>query len=409
MQANNHPLASLLAWAAASVTTSEAGLRAPFLVLGAAAAPALAWSLGGALGPATGRLAGGLAAVAPLHVVFAQQVRGYAGLLLAASLLAGLVPRVLGGHARRRDEAALAASAALGVWSHATLLVPLGLWLALALAAPRLGLAGLAGRAAALRALGGGLVGGLLLVAPIVDDLLKHGRRTLGAPPGPFDPGALGPRDLLDLLGGPGATDGPVSACLALVVVALGVLGAARGLRSAHRDARRAVACLLAPVLGALTLVALGAPAYPRLALFASPAALALAGLGARALPGDAVRPVVAAAVLASAWLVGALASVPLQDYRGAARVARELVGPAGRVIGAGVGGRLLRAYDPGAESDETWTRVDDVLEGRAAPVVVVVPFPAWTPEDVRGSLRARATPVLLAGRVSHVAVWVIR
>lgn len=404
-QANNHPLASLLAWAALHVATSEAGLRAPFLLLGAAAAPALGWSIARAFGPACGRLAGGLAALAPLHVAFAQQVRGYAGLLLAASLLAGQVPRLLAGRGTRRDEVAVAACGALGAWSHATLLVPLGGWIALALVAPRLGLATAAGRAAALRGLAGGGAGGLLLLAPVVDDLFKHARRTLGAPPGPFDPGPLGAAHLLDLLGGPEATSGAVGAGLALALVALAVVGVA----SRASEDRPGVASLCVPPAGALLLVALGAPGYPRLALFALPSALALAALGVRALPRARARAVVAGLLLAGAWVAGDLARAPLQDYRAAARVARAWAGPDGRVLGAGVGGALLRAYDPDAEADEGWSGVDEALARDDARVVVVVPFPAWTPPGLRARLEARGAPVLVPGRVSAVAVWAPR
>ncbi len=415
MQANNHPLASLLAWAAQRVATTEAGLRAPFLLLGALAAPALAWSVAQALEPATGRLAGGLAALAPLHVTYAQQVRGYAGLLLAASLLVGLVPRALGGRGGRRDALGIAACGALGVWSHATLLVPLAGWTALALAAPRLGLADPAGRRTALRGLLGGLAGGLVLMAPLVDDLLKHARRTLGRDAGRLEPGSLRVVDLLELPGGLAASARPPGAVLALALLALASVGALHRLLGRQRSSPAStptVACLLVPVAGALGLVVLGAPAYARLALFALPAVLALAAVGLRAVPSRPARVgLVACVLLASAWLVGERARAPLQDYRGAARVARELAGPGGRVIGAGVGGALVRAYDAAVRADEGdggWTLVDAALD-EDVPFVVVVPFPAWTPAALRARLDERSTPVLLPGDVTPVAVWATR
>lgn len=417
VQANNHPLASLLAWAAQRVATTEAGLRAPFLLLGAAAAPALAWAAGRALGTGAGRVAGGLAALAPLHVVFAQQVRGYAGLLLCASLLVGLVPRVVGGAGGRRAEAALAACVALGAWSHATLLLPVAGWTALALVAPRLGLATAAGRAAACRALLGGGLGGLLLLAPTVDDLFKHARRALhplAAAVDPQGPGRLLPHHLLDLAGGPGARADAVGLALAALLLGLAGLGAARALR-AGGDARRAAACSLVPLLAALSLVALGAPAYPRLALFALPSWLGLAALGVCEPGGRRTKlALVSVCLLGGAWRVGELARAPLQDYRGAARVARGLVGAAGRVVGAGAGGALLRAYDGDVEPDEAWSTVATALAGDAAPadgapLVVVVPFPAWTPPEVRARLEARGGVVLIGGRVSPIALWTLR
>lgn len=404
VEANNHPLASLLAWAAAPLATGEAGLRAPFLVLGALAVPALAWAVARQAGPLTGRLAGAFAALAPLHVAYAQQVRGYAPLLLLATLLLHLVPRALAGDARRRDEVALGACAALGVFSHATLLLPLAGWAALALVAPRLGLAPPAGRAAALRGLLSGALGGLVLMAPTVDDLWKHGRRALRpvdrALSGPFDPGRLSLQDLLDLPGGAGAAASLAGLVLALALLAL----AARG--AAARRASPALACWSVPPACALALVALGAPAFPRLALFAVPALLALAAAGARALPRRARAPVVVVCVALAALRVLGQAGDELQDCRGAVRLAREQVGPDGVVVGAGVGGSLLRVYDPSLVADEGWSLTPALVDEGPRPLAIVVAFPAWTPAALRDRLAQSDGPVLLPGRVTHVAVW---
>ena len=91
-----------------------------------------------------------------------------------------------------------------------------------------------------------------------------------------------------------------------------------------------------------------------------------------------------------------------VQDYRGAARVARELVGPGGLVVGAGPGGAFVRAYDPRALEAEGWSLPDE-----GGPLAVVVPFPAWTPAAQRARLEAGFGLVVLPGRVSPVAVWV--
>ncbi|MCO5166190.1 MAG: hypothetical protein M9894_07455 [Planctomycetes bacterium] len=405
VEANNHPLASLLAWAAGQLAADEAGLRAPFLVLGALAVPALAWAAARALGPAAGVAAGALAALAPAHVAYAQQVRGYAPLLLAATLLLHLVPRALRGDASRREEAALAACVALGLWAHATLLLPLAGWAALALAAPRLGLAPPAGRAAALRGVVAGALGGLLLLAPTVDDLWKHARRALRpvdrALAGPFDPGRLSPVDLLDVAGGDGAASSVAGALLALLVLLLALRGALARRRSP------AVVAWCVPPLMALLLVALGAPAFPRLALFALPALLALAAAGVVASPRRVTRAALVALVVALATLrASAQAGAEQQDVRGAVRLARGLVGPDGVVVGAGVGGGLARVYDPALVADETWSRAASLLDDGPRPLAVVVLFPAWTPAAQRRRLAQGDGALLSPGRVTHVAVW---
>jgi hypothetical protein len=396
VEANNHPLASLLAWAAQAVATSEVGLRAPFVLLGAAAAPALAWSAARALGPATGWLAGALAAVAPLHVALSQQVRGYAGLLLATSLLVGLVPRAL---RAERVTGALAACAALGLWSHATLLLPLAGWIALAALAPRLGLATPAGRAVALRGLVAGTAAGLLLLAPVVSRLFKFARRELGAS-GEGD--RFGARELAELLGG--TTASWFEGLLPMALAWLALLGAAR----AWRGSRLTALALLVPVVALAPLVALGAPAYSRFALFALPALLALAAHGLATTRGRGPRVAVLAVVVAlAAARVASHAHDELQDYRGAAHLARAQVGEDGLVLGAGEGGGLLRAYDGDAVQLD-WDDLDAAL-ARRQPLAVVVPFPAWTPAAARAILEERCGVVLLPGQVSPIAVWIAR
>lgn len=402
VEANNHPLASLLVWAAQAVTSSEVGLRAPFLVLSAAGAPALAWAAGRALGPATGWLAGALAVVAPLHVALGQQVRGYAGVLLAASLLVGLVPRALRADDRRagRASAAIAACAALGLWSHATLLLPLAGWVALAALGPRLGVASAAGRAVALRGLLAGSAAGLLLLAPVLGRLVKFTRRELE----PSGAGRLGAGDLLDVLGGASASSSWSGAALALALAALALAGAAR----AWRRSRATALALLVPVVALVPLVALGAPAYARFGLFALPALLALAAHGLTTARGRAGRVALLAGCVALASArVAASAHEELQDHRGAARLARGQVGPEGLVLGAGEGGALLRAYD-GDAVPLGWEDLDRALDG-GAPLAVVVPFPAWTPPAAREALEARCGLVLLPGQVSPIAVWIAR
>lgn len=383
----------------------ELTLRAPFALLGALLAPALVLAGRRAVGPRAAWLAGGLAALAPLAVDLSRQVRGYAPALLAAGLLAGLVPAALA-RPGRASWPALAVITALGVWSHPTLLLAVGAWLALA-ALLRAGPA-LAGLAA-------GAAGGLLLLAPTLKRTARSALHLLN--PHEDEPLArLSLGDLLDVAGGATPDPGLGDRTTPLLVLALAgalLLLAGLGVRALVRAGRRTEALALAAPLAATLLLPLSnSPAYPRFAAFALPPLLLLAGRGLCALagPGRLRAAALLAGLLAPAALVVAAgASVPLQELRGAARLARELAGPGGVVLGAGPGGELVPALDPAALEDPTWATTRTLLGGASRQrVVLVVPLPPWTPGDVAASLPDLGTPVALAGRANVVLVWVV-
>ena len=414
--ANNHPLASLLAWAAgAALPEGEAWLRLPFALVGALAAPALAWSGACAGARRAGLLGGALLALSPGAVLLSQQVRGYAPLLLCSALLPGLVCRTLAG-AGRGTTLALAACVSLGLASHLTLALPLLLLTGLVAAAgPLRARASAAAQGQALLGLGGGWLLGLLLWAPILGRTVRWSAEALTG----GDPGAggesVGPAELVRLLGGAG----PLGAALALLLLALlaaglpRLLAPRRGGRArggSGSDRSRVLGLvLLAPLLALGALFLAGAPAYPRLLCLGLPALLLLAGVGLSRL-----APRTRAArgfLLVAAWSVvplGAQAGRELQDLRGAARLARGLAGPQGTVAAEGFAGPLLRAYDPqvrptlGPDEGE----LERLLSGDA-PVVWIDPYPELTAPARRERLRqALGSPLVLPGSVSSVVVY---
>lgn len=169
-QANNHPLASLLAWLATELLGrgDALALRAPSVLVGALAVVATGWLAGRRASAVVAVLAGLLALVHPAHVGFSQEVRGYALVLLFAPLATRLALDVLEGEARA--VGLLAISVGLGVWAHATFLVlVLGLAVYLLFCKSvvpsdrRRGLAGVVG----------GAVMGLALLTPTLSHLGK--------------------------------------------------------------------------------------------------------------------------------------------------------------------------------------------------------------------------------------------
>ncbi len=385
----------------------EVTLRAPFALLGALLAPALVVAGRRTVGPRAAWLAGGLAALAPMAVDLSRQVRGYAPELLAAGLLAGLAPAALRG---RGSWPALAVVTALGVWSHPTLLLAVAPWLALA-ALLRAGPA-LAGLAA-------GAAGGLLLLAPTLKRTARNAMHLLNPHEG--EPAArLSLGDLLDVAGGATPDPGLGDRTTPLLVLALAgalLLLAGLGARALVRAGRRTEAlALAAPLAASLLLPLSNAPAYPRFAAFALPPLLLLAGRGLAELAGRRgwvgrlrATALLAALLAPAALVVSAGASAPQQELRGAARLARELAGPGGVVLGAGPGGELVPALDPAALEDPTWATTRALLGGASRQrVVLVVPLPPWTPDDVAANLSNLGTPVALAGRANVVLVWVV-
>jgi hypothetical protein len=390
--ANNHPLASLLAWVA-KVAGAEAplALRSPFLVLGVAAVPALTWALW-PLGRRRAWLAGGLLALAPPAVLASQQVRGYAGALLFATLALGAAVRCTQ-EDRRRHGVILALATGLAIASHPTQGLGLGLaglaWVALS--------EGSARRRLALGCGAGGVLG-LLILAPTLGRTWHFVRANLGvAPAAGLHPGPLGLSSLVEALGG---------GWVAIPLVALALLGALRAwsLGGFERG-------LLAWALAPLALVVVGALGYARFLWFGWPAWVALAALGACRLRGVRGALPLLALVLAASLGVAQQGREELQDLRGgiglvlarAADRARE--GEGVPLLALGPGAELMpRPLQRLSPNPELALRTLVHLRGRAH--LVLVPLPGWlsTQPALRAEL-ARSQQYVLPGRESPVLV----
>jgi hypothetical protein len=365
--ANNHPMASVLAWAVRQVSESEVALRLPFVVLGALAAGALCWALW-PLGRRRAWLAGGVLALAPPAVLASQQVRGYAGAILFGALALGAYLRCAraGG---QRNAAMLAVFGALGLWSHATL--ALGL---LALGAQSILVPGRAGLACRQGVIGAFMLGAVLWSKVIAKTFKFVVRNVLVGPAGGYHPGPLTLSKLVEAAGGPALAAG-------LCALAIGGLWLARR-RAAEANpepfqvfGRRALWLWALAPAPLLLLAALG---FGRFAWFAWPAWAGLAAAGCL----WSKRPVgtlVAALWLGlAAWQVPSQNRVEIHDLQGALAVAAQRSAQLDNatVIALGPGSELLPFYGQALaiEPDQAESILPFLL---MEPAVVVVPLPA--------------------------------
>jgi hypothetical protein len=343
-QANNHPLASLLALLARHVSEDPRVLRAPFALLGALSVLAVAWLAGkdgeaaeGAPGGAP-RLALGptliLALLHPAHVGASQEVRGYAALLLAVPLACGLA---LEGKRPRL----LAIAVALGLLAHLTF-APVVLALALLAARER------SGRTAA--ALGAGSLAALVFYLPMLSHLAAFARESA------FAGGPDGFLRAVELLGvGDGRLLHPAWAVPFLALAALG----------ARRAPRVGQVTLAAALLAALALGLLRPLFYARFALFLLPLLLALAGHGAAALARTPRGALLVALPLAAAFALGTWRRAhwetePIGPALALVR-ARE---PGARFVFSGIGAELMPSESEPTHRVELFAREADAASG---------------------------------------------
>ncbi len=318
-QANNHPLASLLALGARQVSEDPRILRAPFALLGALSVLAIGW-LAGRAGRRAAVAAALLALVHPAHVAFSQEVRGYGPLLLLVPLVTKL--SLDGGRPRL-----LAVLVALGLLAHLTI-VPLVLALGLLALRER--------RRDTLGALAVGLVLGLLVLAPTFSHLSALARQ-----------GASGPDSLVDSAVLLATCDARlVHPAFALPFLALVLLGACAA-------PRLALVTLGAALLLVVAVLVAHPVYYARFGLFLLPLLLALAGEGAASLARGR-RAVLVVAPLVAVFAVAAARRAPLEtEPIGPALAFVRKQDPAARVRFIGLGADLLEsAPDPTYELD---------------------------------------------------------
>lgn len=407
--ANNHPLASVLAWLARQVSENEVVLRLPFVILGALAAGALCWALW-PLGRRRAWLAGGILALAPPAVLASQQVRGYSGAILFGALALGAYLRCAR-EGRGRDILGLTLAGGLGLWSHATLILGLA----------ALGVATLLSRDTTRRACERGLSGALLLGALLWSQVIGKTfkfvlRNLLVGPAEGYHPGPLTAHKLIDAAGG-------AALGLGLVLLAgLGFWATRRRIEAAaERDQpllRRGRLAIALWSLAPLPLLALAALGYGRFAWFAWPAWAALAAAGCVL----AKRP--SGTVLAALWLGLAAWQVPAQnrveihDLQGAMLIANERAAQLGNatVIALGPGSELLPFYGQAfaIEADQAESILPFLL---MEPTVIVIPLPSALDVPLPGTTAQRATlrsllaeaklsdPIVLPGLESPVLV----
>jgi hypothetical protein len=323
-QANNHPLASLLALVLRQVSEDPRVLRAPFALLGALSVFAIGClaSVGRASRPpAPGRAgrpphssrpavaAALLALVHPAHVAYSQEVRGYAPLLLLVPLVTKLA--LDGGRPRL-----LAVLVALGLLAHLTIL-PLVLALGVLALRER--------RLETLAALGAGLLLGLLVLAATfahLSGLLRHG--------------ASGPESVLDSAILLGVCDArllrPMFALPFLLLIVLG----------ARTAPRLGFVTLGAGLLLVAAVLVLRPVYYARFALFLLPLLLALGGVGAAALVRDR-RLILLVAPVVAIFAIAVARRAPLEtEPIGPALELVRKEDPAARVRFTGLGADLL-------------------------------------------------------------------
>lgn len=317
---NHHPLYGLLAsLSAAAFGESATALRLPAVLFGVAGI-ALAYGLGRRFlerGPAL--LAAALLTVAPQHVWFCQNARGYTAVAFFTLWALDTWIDVLAGKRESRLPCAMALG--LAVWTHLTAVFiaagcALGLLIDRLLPESRRAGSPSAGRDGVATLVAASVIG-FLLHAPMLGDMYRFFLRPVAAKPdSPWRSPLWTLSELATGVGGGSAVLGT-----ALLVAAAVTVSA--GLRSARARAPGLGAAALTPLVVAPAVTyALGRHLWPRFffAQVAPVLLLALAGLG-RLLP--PVRPAFygIAAALVVAFVARGLpaAYAPKQDFAGAA------------------------------------------------------------------------------------------
>lgn len=309
----NHVPMTLAVWLSVTVLGSidELAVRLPAIVAGIATIPA-AYALGAALRDARlGNALALVAAIAPIAVLESAEARGYAFVILGATVAAAALARA----ARTGspgDHAILAIACAFAAWAH-----PVAILLPFAV-----GFVGLArDRRLAVAAILSGVLAAVLLSPLLGDVLATRGdyARTDATQP-----------DILSREGYETVTGLALSwsrwlLSPAPVLTALAIAGAVRIARARDDGARRARSVLAPFVLALLLAMALppllGAWTYARFTLFALPIGLVAVAVALDALPRRAWSAPVVALLLADS-----LASLAFYRTKQPIREAVEVV-----------------------------------------------------------------------------------
>lgn len=317
---NHHPLYTIVAWiSAALLGESAASIRLPAVMFGVGGL-ALAYGLGRRFldrGPCLFAVAS--LALAPQHVWFSQNARGYTAVAFFALWALDTWVDVLAG--RRESRLPCATALGLAVWTHLTAVFlaagcAVGLLVDRLLPAERRSGSPTAGREG-LATLAGASIIGFLLYAPMLGDMYRFFLRPVAEKPdSPW-------RSPLWTLGELASGMGAGSTALGAVVLVVGLAALLRGFGAVRNRAPGLGIAVAAPlVLAPLVTFALGRHLWPRF-FFAEAAPCVLIALAGALATFPPLRPAVArtAAALALAAVAMRLpgAYAPKQDFDGAA------------------------------------------------------------------------------------------
>jgi uncharacterized membrane protein len=340
---SQHPLYALAASAVRGMFgESPLVLRLPSLVFGVATVPML-YVFGRELGPRRQALAAALLlAVSYHHVWFSQNARGYAMLAFWALASSHLLLRALDAPSAGR-WGAYAVVAALGVYTHMTMVFLVVAHTLVALPTLFAGREKRRGRTLAWLGLGGATLLTLLLYLPILDDLTAYflaedtslpvTATTASALEEAADGLAAGlAAKALSAAGVAGVR--PVASLAAIVVVAALAVGAVSFLRSDRRALLLFVAPAALIVVISLTTRDMLRPRYVFLLIGFGLLVLVrgLTTMGARLGGRRAETALVALVAVASLASLPTLWRLPKQDFEGAARWIERNV-PAGETV----------------------------------------------------------------------------
>lgn len=367
----NHVPMTLAVWLAVTLSGSvhELVVRLPAVLAGIATIPA-AFALGAALRDA--RLGNALAlvtAIAPLAVLGSAEARGYAFVILGATVAAAALARAVR-TGSRGDYALFAVGGAFAAWAH-----PVAILLPFAA-----GVVGLVrDRRLAVAALLSGVIAAVLLSPLLGDALATRGDyvRTDAAQPGVFS------REGYETVTGLALSWSRWFLSPAPVLTALLLVGAAVVLRARDDGALRArrvlapfaLALLLALVLPPL----LGSWTYARFTLFALPIGLVAVALALDALPKRAWSALVVVLLFIDSFASLAFYRTK-QPIREAVEIVSALRAPADVVATIGLPDNAVGFYALRAGFDALPTGFLgedlDAVVARERPAFVVVLYP---------------------------------
>ncbi len=301
------------------VSDSEVVMRLPSAIAAICLVAAILWLGTLVAGIRSGTIAAGLAALSPLLLEYAQQVRAYIFVMLAVTLAAGALieaqRRQAGSRARRRWLLMLVIASVVGFWTHYTAALVIG---------PLLIVAALQLSRRETMAVGASIGAGWLLVVPLMVDQLGYGHTEAGID----ELARLNVENFAEVLGAPfdtryGYFDLTVSAAVGAVLVAIAAIAVlVRPPREWPLVRSLILPLSFVPVAAVLVVTAVSTDVLlTRYAAVAAPFMLVLVAAAADTRRSRAALAAVGVAALAAASgsLLAHTPSARYQDWRGGA------------------------------------------------------------------------------------------